>query len=77
MEFPTILNGEKLKIQSFVIYLGVRIDDRLQWKEHITYVNIKISPGLGIINRLKHIRPLESLRNIYFSFCQSFVIRAH
>ena len=33
--------------------LGVIFDDRLEWSNHITYINTKIAKGVGIICRAK------------------------
>ena len=30
-------------------YLGVLIDDKLKWKEHIHHVNLKLSKGIGLL----------------------------
>ena len=34
-------------------FLGVIFDDRLEWSNHITYINTKIAKGIGIICRAK------------------------
>ena len=35
-------------------FLGVIFDDRLEWSNHITYINTKIAKGVGIICRTKN-----------------------
>ena len=34
-------------------YLGVLIDDKLSWKEHIQSINMKLRKGIGILHKLK------------------------
>ena len=52
-------------------YLGVLIDNKLNWKSHISQTNFKISKGLSIITSLRHFVPKTLLRNLYFAFIQS------
>ena len=41
------------------------IDCNLSWKQHIDYISMKISKGIGIIARLRHLMPFCTLLNIY------------
>ena len=68
------LNGTEIKQESVVKYLGIRIDNKLSWYDHISYVHTKISQGIGvIICKLRHLLPLNSLKSIYYSFVQSYL----
>ena len=49
-------------------YLGVLIDDKLLWKDHIQHINLKIRKGIGMLGKLKEIVTKSTLRTIYFSF---------
>ena len=44
-----ILDSSKLINVDYVKYLGVIIDHKLNWIEHIAYVKNKISKGIGIM----------------------------
>ena len=46
-------------------YLGVHIDNALDWKKHIQEVSKKISQSLGMIKYAKRLLPFESLKNLY------------
>ena len=46
-------------------YLGVHIDNTLDWKNHIQEVSKKISRSLGLIRYAKRFLPFESLKNLY------------
>ena len=50
--------------------LGVVIDDKLRWTEHITYINAKISRASGVIHKFSKILQTETLRLIYYSIIQ-------
>ena len=50
---------------------GVLIDNKLNWKSHISQTNFKLSKGLSIITSLRHFVPKALLRNLHFAFVQS------
>ena len=43
------INGESLKQETYSKYLGVLIDEQLNWKQHINQLNIKISKSIAIL----------------------------
>ena len=58
-----------------VRYLGVLIDSNLSWKHHITIYlfSTKISKSLGILARLRHFVPSNTLLNMYQSLIQPYL----
>ena len=54
-------------------YLGVLIDEILSWKHHINYISTKISEGVGIITRLRHLVSRTTLLNIYRSLIEPYI----
>ena len=52
-------------------FLGLTINENLNWKPHTDKISNKISKYSGIINRLKHFLPTHILRIIYCSTVQS------
>ena len=54
-------------------YLGVLLDDNLSWKPHIEYISTKISKGIGIIARLRHLVPFSTLLNRYRSLIEPYI----
>ena len=56
-----------LECKDYVKFLGVLIDKNLTWKYHIDYVASKIIRVVGIISRLRHCVPLNTLIQIYHS----------
>ena len=48
-------------------FLGVIIDEHLNWNDHINKVATTISRCVGILCRLKHYLPLYTLRTLYTS----------
>ena len=47
--------------------LGVQIDEKLTWTEHIHKISAKISRAAGILKKFSKILPQETLKLIYFS----------
>ena len=45
------INGSKLQRVKCVKYLGLMVDQKLKWIDHITHVKHKVAHGLGIINK--------------------------
>ena len=64
------ISDEKLEEKQFTKYLGVLIDKHLTWKQHIHYVNLKISRGIGLSAKLRHFVPKNTLRTLYYAFIQ-------
>ena len=56
-----------LECKDYVKFLGVLIDKNLSWKYHIDHIASKISKIVGIIGRLRHHVPLNTLLQIYRS----------
>jgi len=68
----------KLKINNLPIkrtktfnFLGIMINEHLTWNDHIPYTSQKITPVVGLLNRLKHQQPTNILKMIYNSLILS------
>ena len=59
-----------LEQKTFVKYPGILIDNNLSWKYHIDYISSKVSKGICMIARLRHLVPLATLLNIYRSLIE-------
>ena len=46
-------------------FLGTIIHETLEWTRHIDKVANKISRTLGILNKLKHVLPIYTLKTMY------------
>ena len=56
-----------LENKEYVKYLGILIDQNLSWKNHIDNISTKISRHIGLIARLRHFVPFNTLLTIYRS----------
>ena len=55
---------EKVKVSKF---LGLQIDDKLNWKQHISHVQTKLSKTIAIMCKMRHYLNENTLRTIYCS----------
>ena len=66
-----LMNNKALEQKDHVKYLGVLLDQHLNWKYQIKSVALKVSRGLGIIAKLKPFLKDQLIRTIYFSVVYS------
>ena len=60
-----------LKRVPSIKYLGLMIDERLNWKTHVSYLRSKVSSCCNIMYKLCHLIPLESCISVYYSLFYS------
>ena len=72
------LNGQSISEVDKTTFLGVVVDKYLSWKDHITYISNKISKGIGILIRTRHLLFRHTLLYLYnslikphFTYCIS------
>ena len=69
--FKLILNDNNIKPLKHVKYLGVLLDNKLNWKAHISSLCSKLSKICGVFYKLRYFVPFHCLRTVYFSLVQS------
>ena len=57
-------------------FLGVIIDDKLNWTEHIQYIKNEISKSIGILIKIRPYLDKVTLRNLYFTFVYPYLTSA-
>ena len=55
-------------------FLGVIIDKKINWVDHITFIKNKISKSIGIINKIRKFLDKNTLRNLYFTFIYPYLM---
>ena len=59
------LNGKRLYPTNSVKYLGISINENLNWKQQISDVAIKLKKANGILSKLRHFIDRKTLKLIY------------
>ena len=59
------INSCKIPLVKSTKFLGIIIDNKLSWKEHIGSLCTKVRQGIDAINRLNDILPLSILFHLY------------
>ena len=49
-------------------YIGVILDSKMSWVQHITYVKSKVSEGIGIMYEARMYLDKNSLVNLYNNY---------
>ena len=71
----TVINlcGNTLERVNATKFLGVLIDSKLTWKNHIQYVKSKLSKCMAVLYRVRYILNLYSMRALYCAlFCLTY-----
>ena len=64
------ISGVTIERKTEARFLGVIIDDKLNWSYHISAMKMKMSRYIGVMYKLKKYLPLEARLQIYQSFVQ-------
>ena len=65
------INGSKIKHVKCKFFLGITIDEHLDWKVHIDNLSNKIARNVGVLNKLKHFLPIYIMKTLYSSLIAS------
>ena len=67
------IGTEEITKTKSVKFLGLIIDDQMNWQEHIETCKSKISRSLYGIRPVKNILPKQELKTLYYSLIQSYL----
>ena len=59
---------ERTNVQKF---LGIYIDDKVSFRVHTNKIAAKLSQGVGLLRKMKHIVPRNVLKNLFYAFIYS------
>ena len=59
------IRDNELEVVQKTKYLGLQIDNSLDWKEHVKTVSSKVSRAIGYLKHAKSFLPEETLRTMY------------
>ena len=66
-----IFNKNKIKYSKCTKFLGLYIDENLNWEKHINHLKNAVSPLVGVLYRVRNYVPIKFLKQVYFSLIYS------
>ena len=69
--FNIKIGQNKIQQQDNIKYLGVMIDNGMNWSKHIMYLNAKLSKGAWALSKLRKYVNINTLKTIYYSLIYS------
>ena len=67
------INNTEIEEKVTTTFLGVQIDNKLNWKAHIAHICNKVSKSIAILRLVRSIFPLNILKMIYMSLIYSHI----
>ena len=72
--FSIIKKGnDKINETSFSKFLGIHLDKKNDFVNHITEMSIKVAKSIGLLNKLNRFPPESILKTLYISLIQSYL----
>ena len=72
--FNVVIQQRSINRVSVNKFLGILIDDKLTWKDHITYISSKIVKNISVLNKVKYIFDCQSLKLVYCSLILPYLM---
>ena len=66
---PVSLDGQVIRQVTHTKFLGITIDQNLNFKQHIDQTCLKVSKITGILYRIRHNLTTEAMISIYYTLC--------
>jgi hypothetical protein len=68
-----ILNDQTIERKDVVKFLGIYIDSKLEWHEHIKYIRNKLNSSLYAMNKTKNLLKTSHLLTLYYSLIYPYL----
>ena len=70
---PVLHNGERIERVQYTKFLGVVIDEHLDWSQHIKEVCLKLSRTCGILYKIRKQLTTDAMLSIYYTLAYPFL----
>ena len=70
--YTIMVDGQEVKRVKLVKYLGLIVDIKLVLEQHMDYISSKIICGIGILKRIRHFIPRDSLLLLYHTLTEPY-----
>ena len=71
-DLPVVINNQLVPRERSFTCLGVKLDETLEWNEHIKVICKKVAAGIGMMKRIKPFVPANTLQTIYQALIQPY-----
>ena len=71
-ELSVKINNKPLERCSSYKYLGIIIDEKLNWGKHLDYICKKVSKACGALAKIRHCASLDLQKEIYYALFYSY-----
>ena len=68
------MNIHNIERKRYIKYLGIYLDEHLQWEPQIQHVNNKLAKNAGIINKLRHYLDFHILKQLYYTLIYPYYL---
>jgi hypothetical protein len=72
--FHIAIENNILERVSVTKFLGVFVDEDLNWKYHTSQIALKISKNIGVINRIKYLLTHDVLLSLYYTMIHPYLL---
>ena len=73
-EIEVVMQNKSINFVTSTKFLGIIIDNKLKWNQHITYVKHKISKAVGILYKIRNFLAKSTLLSMYYSLVFPYLI---
>ena len=74
LQLPVLkINNYKIERSSSIKFLGVTVDEHLNWKDHISIIENKLSKNSSLLHKAKQFLNAKAMNSLYFSFIHSYL----
>ena len=70
------ISGQQIKTSTHVKYLGIHLDQHLDWNLNMTTLQSKLNRAIGLLSKIRHYVPKFLFRTLYFMLFNSHLIYA-
>ena len=67
------INGTRISQEPYTKFLGVWLDENLNWAKHIKEISSKVSKGVGILTKARSYLDPSIMKTLYYSFVYPYL----
>ena len=71
---PIVISGHEIDKVCNTKFLGIVLDDHLNWESHIQYIKNKISKTIGTLKKLRPYINISTMVSLYYSFIYPYLM---